>query len=314
MKKRTKLTPKENKKSDFSSLNSELGTFDLEPPKHYREESKKVSKPSNEPKKKNAPKTQQEKREEQKKKRKRNKVLYKALSIAAIVLAIVCVIVTLSLTVFFKIDKIDIQGNEKYTRAEIIDVLPIETGKNLFASNTENAKEELEKELPYIFNADIKRKFPSTIVINITETPKVYAIKNSDKTFFLFDQNLKVIEKNANKKPKNTIIVKDVTVSKATVGNKAKFKGKKTNSDLLAMTKLINDLKLDEITAISSVDVNTNYLMYDGRIKIKVGTVENLENKVYSALTAIDKLNESDPNATGTIVATTGKQIYFTEE
>lgn len=312
MKKKTKLTPKQNN-SEFSTLNSELGKFDLEPPKHYREETKKRAEKEQQKKKPNQ-KTPQDKRNAQKKKRKRSKLFYKIVSIVAMVLAIVVVIVTLSLTVFFKIDKINIDGNEKYTRSDIIDVLPIETGKNLFISNTDNAKQTLETELPYIYNAEIKRKLPSTIVINISETPKVYAVKNSDKTYTLLDQNMKVLDKKAEKKPKGSVLIKDAKISSAKLGKIAKFKGNKTLNNLLEMTALIEKLKLDEITAISSVDVNTNSMVYDGRITIKVGSIDNLENKVYSALTAINKLTESDPNATGTMVATNVKQVSFTEE
>lgn len=312
MKKKTKLTPKQNTKpeNDFSSLNNELGKFDLEPPKHYREETRKQAQKEEKANKK-AP---QNKRVVQKKKRKRSKLFKKVVSIIAMVLAIIAVIVTLSLTVFFKIDKINIDGNEKYTRSEIMDVLPIEIGRNLFVSNTDNAKHELEKRLPYIYKADIKRKFPSTIVINITETPKVYAVQNEDNTFLVLDQNLKVLENNASEKPESCVIVESVVPVNTTVGNIADFEGNKTQGDLLQMTALIEKLKLDEITAISSLDVNTNTLTYDGRITIKVGSTDDIENKVYSALTAINKLSESDPNASGTIVATNVKQIYFTEE
>lgn len=313
--KNSKTKPKKkptSNTSDYSSLNSELGIFDLEPPKNYREDVRN----NNQPKKKGAKPqpTQQNKRKVQKKKRKRSKIFYKAVSIIAMVLAIVAVIVTLSLTVFFKIEKINIAGNEKYTNAEIVEALPIEVGKNLFLSNTENAKQNLEKQLPYVFNAEIKRKLPSTIVVKITETPKVYAIKNLDKTYVLLDENLKVLEKNALKKPKKSIVINDVSVKSAVVGTQVELNGKKTVENLFALTDIVSKLDLKEVTAVSSVDINTNSLTYDKRIVIKLGDVSNLENKIYSALTAIDKLNESDPNATGTIVATNDKQIYFTEE
>jgi hypothetical protein len=55
-------------------------------------------------------------------------------------------------------------------------------------------------------------------------------------------------------------------------------------------------------------------MVYDGRITYKFGTTENLENKIYSALTATEKLNESNPNAKGEMTVTDVKQIYFTEK
>lgn len=303
---------KNNRQNDFSSLNSELGSFDLEPPKHYRDDGKKQ--PQKRSNAKKGSQTNQQKRNAQKKKRKRSKIFYRVLSITAIVLAILAVIITLSLTVFFKIEKINIKGNIKYSEEQIVDNLPIEKEKNLFMVDIDEAELTLEKELPYIFKAEIKRKLPNEIVVSITETPKVYSIKKKDKTYILLDENLKVLEAEAKEKPKGSIAIANSTVKSVDVGKQIKLDDEKVLNNLLKLTDIINSLKLDEITAISVIDVNTSSMIYDGRITIKLGSIDNLENKVYSALTAIDRLNETNPNEEGIITATNDKQIYFTEK
>lgn len=302
---------KNKSKNDFSSLNSELGSFDLEPPKRYREETKKpVQRKSG---KKNNPPSSKETRIAQKKKRKRKKLIYKALSVIAVVIAIVAVITTLSLTVFFKIEKITVTGNVKYSEEQIIQVLPIKQDKNLFLSNTEEAKATLEEALPYVFNAEIKRKLPDQIIINITETPKYYSIKQA-KSYILLDENLKVLELEAKEKPEGCVAIAKANVKSAVVGKQIVLDDEKVLDNLIKLTDAINRLKLDEITAISAVDVNTNSMIYEGRITIKLGTIDKLDDKLYSALTAIDTLNKSDPNEEGIITATNDKQIYFTEK
>ena len=300
-----------NQDIDFSSLNSALGSFDLEPPKHYRPEQRIKQ---NDNKTGFNQKSPQQKRREQRKRRRRSKVFYKAVSIIAISVAVIAVVITLCLTVCFKIDDIKVTGNKKYTQEQIIEMLPIEKQKNLFLTDTKGASQELEKALPYVFKAEIKRKLPSTVVVNITETPKVYSIKTQEKNYILMDQNFKLLEAGVNKRPKNSVEIKKAEIKSVVAGKPVKFNKEQTEKDLKAMTELIDRLKLDEISAISSVDVNTNSMVYDGRITIKLGTTEKLENKVYSALAAIEKLNESDPNAEGVITATSDKQIYFTEK
>lgn len=307
------------KKSDeFSSLNDALGSFDIEPPKIYREDSRKQA-TRNKPKtkanqRKSLPQSNEQKHKLNKKKRKRTKDIYRFLSILALVIAIAAVIITLSLTVFFKIDTIKIDGNAKYSEEQIIDALTIEKEQNLFLADTEKAKANLEKELPYIFDANIKRKLPSEIDITITETPKIYSIKNSDKTYILLDERLKVLELKAAEKPKGSISIANADIKSAKQGEKLELKDEKVFENLIEITTAVNKLKLDEITAVSVVDINTNSIIYKGRLTIKLGSIDNLENKVYAALTAIEKLNESDPNVAGTITATNDKQIYFTEE
>lgn len=303
-----------NDSNDFRSLNSELGDLYLEPPKHYRDS--KQSSGNNKKKKSVGKKTTapDQKRIAQKKRRKRSKLFYTVISSVSIVLGIVIILAVLSLTVFFKIDTIKVNGSKTYSTQEISAVLPISKEKNLFLADTKEAKQKLEENLPYIYNAEIKRKLPSTILINIIETPKVYAIKNGDKTFTLVDQNFKVLELNVKKKPDGAVTVTKLKPKSASIGKPVEFEKEQKGNDLLAMTALIDKLKLDEITAIYSVDINNNYMIYEGRITFKLGTTENLESKVYSALTAVNKLNESDPSAKGTITSNGGKQIYFTEK
>ncbi|MBR6391650.1 MAG: hypothetical protein IKS12_00030, partial [Eubacterium sp.] len=68
------------------------------------------------------------------------------------------------------------------------------------------------------------------------------------------------------------------------------------------------------VSAVYSSDINNNFIVYDSRITIKLGTLDNLENKIYSALTAIEKLNESNPQAEGVLTVTDNKQVYFSEK
>lgn len=72
-------------------------------------------------------------------------------------------------------------------------------------------------------------------------------------------------------------------------------------------------MSLDKITELYSTGVGNNYIVYDGRITIKLGKLDGAEDKLYAALTALDKLNTTSPNAHGEINAFSDKQIYFTE-
>jgi cell division protein FtsQ len=217
--------------------------------------------------------------------------------------------------VLFKIDTITIKGNSIYSNSEITAVLPIEQNNNLLLCDIDSAEKELEESLPYVYKAEITRKLPTTIIVNITETQTIYAVKNEDKTYTLLDENFKVLETNSTKKPEGSIVIKKLTLTSANVGKTAGFEKEQIQKDLSAMTAQIKSMSLqDEITSIYSVDINNNYMVYDGRIIYKFGTTENLENKIYSALTATEKLNESNPNAKGEMTVTDVKQIYFTEK
>ena len=306
------------KKARTRQSSSELNDYGLEPPKIYNNSGKasQALKSAREKRKNtsSAPKTIQEKRKEENKRRKQKKILRKIILWAVLIVGIAAVIVILSLTVFFKIQTITIKGNSVYTAQEISAVLPIEKDKNLFLTDTSSAEEKLETNLPYIYDAQISRKLPSTIIVNIKETEKIYAIKNKDKTYTLLDDNFKVLEIGAAKRPKKSVLIKKAALNTATAGNTAEFTNKKTKENLQKIIAAAKKLKLNKITEIYSVDINNNYIVHDGRITIKLGSAENLEDKLYSAFAAIEKIEEQNPQSEGELTVGSGKQIYFTEK
>ena len=109
-----------------------------------------------------------------------------------VVLAMLAVIV-LSLTVFFKVDTIKILGDNIYDESQILNESGLKKGDNLFMSNTDAAKQRIEKNLPYISSAVIKRKFPSSIIIEITGTQASCCFKCTNGTA-VADSSLKVLE------------------------------------------------------------------------------------------------------------------------
>lgn len=323
--------------SDFDALNSQLGSFDLEPPRVYRDSFQRQRAPKEQRNKKrnhtvktndrnylSPPERQQQNRtrrnsnrpigqEEIRQRKKKNKKL-KIIRIAAVLLTVIVIFVILSLTVIFKINTITVTGNTKYSNDEILAVLPIEKEKNLFLADVKGGEEKLEEALPYIFEAQIKRKFPTTITVNITETPQIYSIKNQDKSYILLDENLKILENNAASAPKNVIAIDKLTLLSANPGQSAEIEKEQQKKDLLAITSAISKLKLEKITAISSYQMNSNTITYDGRITIRLGTTENIEDKIYTSLTSIEKLNETNPGAKGDLTVLDDKQVYFTEK
>lgn len=328
-----------NSYSEFASLNNELGSFGLEPPKIYRgeqknkvtsrkftTENKKIRK-QNQDKKNNLKGkasgnfnnefniSSREKIITQNKKRKQKRFIRKILGTLGIVLGIIIVVVVMNF-VFFNIDTINVSGSTVYEEQEILNALPISYGDNLFISNLKEAQEELESTLPYVYNAEIQRDFPTGINVVITEPKTIFRVKNNDDTYLLLDSDLKVLDSKSSVKPENSVIIKKINIDTAYEGMNVVLKKEQQQKDLLQLTRLVDELDLDDkITAVYSESIGSNYAVYDNRIIIKFGTTEDLEDKMYSALTVIEeKLEKSNPNAKGVLTATGDKQIYFTEE
>lgn len=322
MKKEVKKTaPKKNKaprdKVKPKPTATGLEDYGLEPPKIYRADQVRNKPQAKDDKRKsrsNNPKTVQQERIEENKRRRQKKKIRKLLLYFILVVGIIGVMIVLSLTVLFKTQTITITGNSIYSKKEITAVLPIQKEKNLFLADVSGAEKKLEENLPYIYNAEIKRKLPSTIVVNIEETPQVYAIKNKDKTYTLVDDNFKVLQISAKKPPKKSITIKKAALFVSETGKKASFTNKKVEEQLKILISQKKKMKLDKITELYSADINNNYMVYDSRITIKLGTVDGIEDKLYSALAAIEKLEKQNPQIEGELTVSSGKQVYFTEK
>lgn len=318
-----KKSEKEKRKSQpkrKATNNNSFSDMGIEPPKIYREAQKnivsrqeKARKSSNGSRKNNSENiTRAEKRHRDNKKRKKKNKLRKILIYILLVLVVVSVGVVLSLTAFFHITDITVTGNEKYTTEEIIAQCPIDVGENLFLADTQSAKERLEKNLPYIYNAQVERKLPYTIEIKITEAQSSYYIGNKDKTYILLDNKLKVLETNAQKA--QGIEISKASIKSSVAGEKIQFKDDATGDCLIQIAQVIKDNNFTEITSIYSNSAEENFVVYDKRITFELGSCDNLENKIYQGLASCEKLDETNPNVTGVMDISGGKSIYFAEK
>ena len=90
--------------------------------------------------------------------------LFKLLCVLAVVVAL-----TAGATVFFRVERVSVSGNQRYTQEEIIAASGIQLGDNLYSLNKVRIGRNIRTTLPYIGELTINRALPSTIVIKVTE-------------------------------------------------------------------------------------------------------------------------------------------------
>ena len=80
--------------------------------------------------------------------------------------ALICVGLVLSLTVLFNAESINCENSGvRYSDSQIIAAAGLEKGDNMFRLNTAFIEAKIEKALPYVGKAEIKRRLPDTIVV-----------------------------------------------------------------------------------------------------------------------------------------------------
>ena len=107
--------------------------------------------------------------------------------------AAVVIFLILSTTVFFKIDTITVKGSSIYTAEEICAASGIKSGNNLIRTNMSKAAANIENTLIYIETAELKRSFPSGVVITVSPCREAISAEYEDG-FCLLSEKGKVLK------------------------------------------------------------------------------------------------------------------------
>ena len=151
-----------------------------------------------------------------------------------IILGVIIAVTAFSLSSFFTVDTIDVQGNKYFTDEEISNMAHASTGQNIiYKLNKGNMLNYLEKN-PYIEEARIYRKLPSTIVINVKERIQVAAMTYGDQ-FLIIDNNGTLL-RITKTKPKLTIVT-GFKVKKVKLGETVEVNSPDLFKELLSLLK-----------------------------------------------------------------------------
>ncbi len=258
--------------------------------------------------------------EKRKKRVERNRKILALLSCTAIILITALV---LSLTVFFKINTITVKGESIYKENQIINASGVAKGGNLFLCDLQRASEGICKNLPYIAKAEVKRKIPSTVIIEISASKAYIAVETSSGTA-LADRDGKVLEfVSGDSVSKKTARLKAGTAFAASIGesifdsNSDEKSGKTQKKKAEVLEKIFDAVEKSGLKEITEIDIKSTsniYITYQNRLKLNIGSVNDIEYKLKSAVEIIKKEDEINPNEKGEIFLANPENIYVTPD
>ena len=114
--------------------------------------------------------------------------LYKVLSIL-----LVCTVIVVALTLFFRVNLILVDGEQRYTEEEVRKATQVAEGDNLFLLNKYAVANNILSALPYVEEIRINRKLPDTLVVEVRECGEPLAIVQ-DGYAWLFSPAGKIVD------------------------------------------------------------------------------------------------------------------------
>lgn len=241
----------------------------------------------------------------------RNRLLLRLATVAAVVLALV-----LAMSVFFRVEHIQVSGMDQYTPWDISQASGIKQGDSLFSLGLPGAAARI-KELNYVKDVRIGIRLPNMVIIDITEVRVTYAVKAQNNEWWLLDSGGRVIEKSAQEEPEDCTKILGVRLQNPKAGEQAVALEIATpevdeNGNTIPVTvteahRLTVALNIADyleangiIGQAECIDVNDLgdiQFWYGQQYQAKLGDEQQLSHKISLVKGAIDKLSQESHNS-----------------
>jgi cell division protein FtsQ len=229
--------------------------------------------------------------------------LYKMLSII-----LICGAILAALVYFFKVDKVEITGNSRYSTEEVLSASGVTEGQNLFLLNKYHVAEEIFGKLSYVESVQINRRLPDTICIAVTECTSVAAVQQEGSTYLISGTG-KIVEQTNS--ADQAAVVTGVTLDAPQVGVMAASapEGQAALNQLLTILQNLESKgMLGNTQEIHLEDAATIRLRYGDRFTVEFLWGADFPYKLDNLNAVIEQLQ---PNETGTINLTQEGKANF---
>lgn len=208
-------------------------------------------------------------------------------------------------TVLFKIETVTVEGNTRYTADQVIAASGIETGENLLRLKKSKVIDGITDNLVYAETVTIQKRLPNEILIIVSEPTRTAVITLGASNEVLISGKGRVLEYGYGGSGIRYEGLSDMVIESGFVVTDDAGALERINT----IAKAFEDGMLAQITAIGTTSATGNYVVWADRIKIMLGSVEELTQKVKFAKYFIE--NELGDNETGVADVSAGKQLYF---
>ncbi len=242
-----------------------------------------------------------------------HRLLIQLMSVLAVVMALI-----LGMSVFFKVEVIEVSGANVYTELAVWEASGIEKGDNLLTFSRARASGKIYASLAYVDHVRFGIKLPNTVIIDIDELDVVYAIASSDGTWYLMSSQGKVVEQTDGGTAANYTKVEGVTLNAPVVGQQAVAyedvtyssdeEGEGATEEVELVTTVTNASKLataltilqslerngivGEAASVDVSDLDHIWLYYGTRYDVNLGNSSKMDYKIAAMTDTINELAE----------------------
>lgn len=221
--------------------------------------------------------------------RKKKKRRRDAFIVFLMVLMMAAILVVLSTTLFFKAGKIVVNNqSERYSEEQIAAASGLKPGDNMFTADLKKAEDAVERELPYIRIATVRRKWPETFFIDAEYAEMILAVRKGN-AFVYIDVDGKVLETDVSVPDDDCAVVTGVYAEEAVPGEQIRLIDGQSPDTLVGIARGLYEGGIRNVTGINIENPTDVLVELDHRIEVKFGAVSSFADRIEFGRIVIEK-------------------------
>ena len=256
----------------------------------------------------------------------RSRFILHLVTVAAVVLALV-----LGLSIFFKVETIEVSGCSQYTAWQVQQASGITEGDQLLTFSRAGAASKIVSQLPYVKTVRIGISLPDTVKIEITETAVTYAVQDQSGIWWLMDSAGKLIEQTDETGSSAHTVITGVTIQSPEAGEQARaYEDTQESTDaegnvipitvtaaqrLTAVLDIAFNLEqngiIGDAAGINVTDLFAIELWYGQKFQVRLGDTDRMAYKISCLKAVVDDFAQSRPYEAGVLDISNPDRIEY---
>ena len=219
----------------------------------------------------------------------------------------------MGVSVFFRVSVIDVEGDTRYSREEIIQASGVDYGARLFLLNSAAAESGIRSNLSHVETVEVNRRFPGRLEIAVQDATPLAAVR-TENGYLILDREARVLARGEAQPAANLIKIWGVVPILPVEGEVLSL-GDEEREKVQYLRALLSAIYQERVAyRVESIDlsrVNDLRLNYDGRFEVHFGPNRLVDEKVRAMIRVGEALDEDEQ---GVIDLSQGRNAYFRPE
>lgn len=216
-------------------------------------------------------------------------------------------------TVFFRVETVTVEGTSRYTQEEVVATADVEMGANMILTPGGQIAQRIYEALPYVDRVEVKKRFPTTIHLVITETQPALVLQGTASAWLL-DAKGKLLEPVAEGMDTSGLVQvtgldlmepKQGAQAQTTPENQGRLNG------LVGLTQALAGREmLSHITTIDVSSATEIVMSYENRLSVKLYNNVDFDRKLRALEQIVAVAGE---NGTGSINMKANDRVIWSQ-